>query len=749
MPKLKVDLIVDDQGSIRVANFGKETQKAMELGSKHTRLLSGDLAGLAAKISAVGAVLAALGVGAGIKKSIDEFKSFQTSWTDMAKVTDRDLNQIRAEISALPPEIGNATELMQGYYQTISAGVTDPAESLQFLTGASKAAKAAHVDQSEVIKGLSKVMAGFQGQIEDVTQASDLMFAIEKEGQTTFAELVPVIGEVANASYQVKVSSDEMGAALALITQTAGSTSQAATQYRAVLLGLFKPQEKMTKLLGDLGYASGQAMVEELGLSGALKKVQQEAERTKVPIGKLFESSEALMGIAALSANNFDTYEAKIKAMGQAAGGTDRAFAAWEKTFAAVEEKFKNTISNMAIEFGEDLIPMMQEGIEGFGDYVLDNKAEILDFFTSLATAIGGVARASFWLAKKVDWIPPWAADMGTALGAVSVGDLDLSAVAGAGSPEELKKLVEGLGKNPTHWTDNSNMSGPNSEAFQAAVDREVYGVYSPVSPAVQANAKKDYQETIKPSPAAPGMTDVQISQAQDLYGGMMMGATDSFMGMPAAKKRAEEILKAQEELAKAEADLLKGSLFEHEKTTQEISQFWISAYRNMESVAGDFFFDAMQGNFDNLLDSFFNMTQRMVAEWMAAQAMMGMGKLGAGIMTGVQDLKWGGVDASIYPGVEAISHGGTTYTPKETTYLIDRGQRILSPNQNRDLTNFLRGQKDSGSSVQVNVINNANGTKAIATERLDGLGNKIIDVFIDALAKGHTPLINSIRGVA
>ena len=42
-------------------------------------------------------------------------------------------------------------------------------------------------------------------------------------------------------------------------------------------------------------------------------------------------------------------------------------------------------------------------------------------------------------------------------------------------------------------------------------------------------------------------------------------------------------------------------------------------------------------------------------------------------------------------------SHGGTTYIPKETTLTVDKGQRILSPKQNRDFTDFIAKDKRGG----------------------------------------------------
>ena len=56
------------------------------------------------------------------------------------------------------------------------------------------------------------------------------------------------------------------------------------------------------------------------------------------------------------------------------------------------------------------------------------------------------------------------------------------------------------------------------------------------------------------------------------------------------------------------------------QKTFSEMTQFAIQAARNMETAFADFFFNAMQGRFDNLADEFKNVIDRMVAEAMAAK---------------------------------------------------------------------------------------------------------------------------------
>lgn len=46
-------------------------------------------------------------------------------------------------------------------------------------------------------------------------------------------------------------------------------------------------------------------------------------------------------------------------------------------------------------------------------------------------------------------------------------------------------------------------------------------------------------------------------------------------------------------------------------------------------------------------------------------------------------------------------AHGGLDYVPAEQTYLLDKGERVLSPNQNKDLTNFVRNNTMQQSNAQ------------------------------------------------
>ena len=58
-------------------------------------------------------------------------------------------------------------------------------------------------------------------------------------------------------------------------------------------------------------------------------------------------------------------------------------------------------------------------------------------------------------------------------------------------------------------------------------------------------------------------------------------------------------------------------------------------------------------------------------------------------------------------PQISGIAHGGLDYVPKETTFLLDEGERVLSPRQNKDLTRYLN-ERQNTTGGNVNVYNNS-----------------------------------------
>lgn len=79
-----------------------------------------------------------------------------------------------------------------------------------------------------------------------------------------------------------------------------------------------------------------------------------------------------------------------------------------------------------------------------------------------------------------------------------------------------------------------------------------------------------------------------------------------------------------------------------------------------------------------------------------------------------------------------SAAHGGLGYVPKEQTYLLDRGERILSPNQNRDLADFMKkGTTASIENLNLNVSITGKQLQDMTTSDVKDL---VLDKFMPAL---------------
>ena len=84
-----------------------------------------------------------------------------------------------------------------------------------------------------------------------------------------------------------------------------------------------------------------------------------------------------------------------------------------------------------------------------------------------------------------------------------------------------------------------------------------------------------------------------------------------------------------------------------------------------------------------------------------------------------IQVAQAAGIGSISTPSVSGIAHGGLDYVPKESTYLLDKGERVLSPRQNKDLANFMEnGQKASYGGI---TIIESPGAKANARREPNG----------------------------
>lgn len=399
--KMFITLEVDDKGSAVVKQFTSKTVNQVKRMTDRSighvkRLTKKFTVGLGRAIKKVGGALVSLKTmaitamaGWGIVKVLGQFATFESALADMGKVTSESFDSIKKKIMDLPAALGSATQLVQGYYNVISAGVKGAAEQIDTLITASKQAKTAHADQGQVILGLTSVMDAFK--VKSM-EAADTLQVIEKTGKTTVGGLIPIIGELSSGSAALGISLNAMGAAFAGVTLQSGGTEKAATQYKALLISLLAPSKDMIKLLDE--YGGAQKAIKDIGFGGVLKLIQDATNGNAAATKSLLGSAEAYLGFLGASANQMATYNQNLEEQKNKTGAVDKAWKDYMKTLNAIWDTVKNIIGKQVILIGEKLAPAVKKMITVAGEWLAKHREFItLKFEGWINDALGGIAR--------------------------------------------------------------------------------------------------------------------------------------------------------------------------------------------------------------------------------------------------------------------------------------------------------------------------------------------------------------------
>ena len=346
-----------DKANTKMGQFAKDF-------SKHRKAIGAGMTAMG------GAIVGGLGLA---MKSAADFEAGMREVNTMMGLGQEEFQAMSADVLKLAKDIGvNAVEATGALYQAISAGV--PQENvLTFMEIATKAAIGGVTDTETAVDGLTTVLNAFKIPMEDAQKVADIMFTTVKGGKTTFEELASKLFNVAPIAAATGISFMEVSAALATMTKQGFPTAQATTGIRQAIVQLQKPTVDMAATIDKLGFSSGEAMIEELGLAGTLNALRDATGGSNQVLAKMFASTEAIGAIFALTGDNAQTFADDLDAMASAsdgAGASTEAFNEIERGSARQLEKAQASIKAVAIEIGGNLLPALTPIIAKVGEIV-------------------------------------------------------------------------------------------------------------------------------------------------------------------------------------------------------------------------------------------------------------------------------------------------------------------------------------------------------------------------------------------
>ena len=356
-----------------------------------------EFGGLKIGMAAVGTVAVAA-TAAVVKLGADAVKSaaaFEQQMANVASLLDGTTEQISKRVNELSDDVikvsnktGMSTdELSDGLYKIISA-VGDSEDAITQMELAAKVAKAGGTETTEAIDLLTAVTKGYGDTSGEAFQkAADLAFMTDKLGQTSVPELAGAIGKVIPLSAALGVEQEELFGSFAALTGVTGNTAEVSTQMKAVMSGLMQPTKQMTEALESLGFANANVALETLGFDGMLQSLKSAMGDDVQATAKLFSSVEAQTAILALAGAQSEDLTEKTKAMYEATGAADAAFATRTDTLEYTVEVIKNLGKNFVLSIGRKILPVVKSVAEKLLPAIEAGLDNVMPLFDSIYQA--------------------------------------------------------------------------------------------------------------------------------------------------------------------------------------------------------------------------------------------------------------------------------------------------------------------------------------------------------------------------
>lgn len=307
----------------------------------------------------------------------------------------------------------------EGFNQVIQNLGAEGAEN--FTRIAAEFAKATGSTLSESVDLLSGSIKAFGLETEDADRVAGSFLRTIDEGRIVASDLANSFGRVAAQGADLGLSLDEVNSAIALITQRAIEPSEALTQLRGIMNALIKPSEGMSEALARLGFSSGQAAVQTLGLTGLLQEISNLAQGNQDVLGQLFPNVRGLTGAIILQ-RDLEELSSSLEGFDEIT--RDYLGNEFGKVAATDAEQFTdaaNRLSNvLVVDFGQALLRTTNSFVEFLG-----GAESLAGVFSNLGPALVGASTALGLLAVRM-------ATVRAELALLSKGLLGLAAAAAA-----------------------------------------------------------------------------------------------------------------------------------------------------------------------------------------------------------------------------------------------------------------------------------------------------------------------------
>ena len=312
-------------------------------------------------LGTVGAYTAvAAAIYAGPVQAAQKYETALAKVNTIADTTQVPLEKISQEVMAMSNKTGVAANaLAEDVYNAISAG-QETGDAVNFVSTSTKLAKAGFAETSQTLDVLTTILNAYGKSADEVGHVSNVLIQIQNKGKTSVGKLSSVMGKIIPTANSYNVSLEQLGATYAIMTAGGIKTAETTTYANSMLNELGKSGSTADKILRKVaGGGFSDLMANGSSLAEVLNILQTEAQKSGKTIKDMFGSAEAGTAAVKILEAGVDGFNASVEGMLNSKDATDKAFAIMSDTTENKMAKAKNSINNLQIVLGQNLLPIV------------------------------------------------------------------------------------------------------------------------------------------------------------------------------------------------------------------------------------------------------------------------------------------------------------------------------------------------------------------------------------------------------
>lgn len=353
------------------------TQAVSSLGAVESKLsgLAGAASAAMGRIGmalTTGLTLPLLGVGGSAAKMAIGFETGMAQIQALVGVTDDELDELSEAALRMGREFGvSAQEAAEGLFFLKSAGL-DNATAIETMELAAIGAASGLGDMTTLANGMTTVMTNFGLTGEE---AMDKFFVAVKKAKVEPEEMAHILNLNAASAASVGMSFDDLAGVTAFLTVAMGDSSAAGTSMRGMLTKVIKPSEQAKDALAEIGL-TGEEFAEMMStdLVGTLHILDEAFTGIGKNdwMGKVFEDSEAIKGVAAILNQTEEDVRAFGEEVSQSAGATATAWEIMSETAGVRLKQSVEGLKSALIPLGQSIVDLVIPGVERLAELATD-----------------------------------------------------------------------------------------------------------------------------------------------------------------------------------------------------------------------------------------------------------------------------------------------------------------------------------------------------------------------------------------